>query len=78
MKQMDDLEEVSDMREEVQKEKDLTVQLSVAPAIIHSFNHSSSVVLVIRYSFSFSYSNFTKLIIILVKVLVNLQNLNEF
>ena len=37
-----------------------------------------SVVLVSRYSFSFSYSNFTKLIMILVKVLANLQNVNEF
>ena len=37
-----------------------------------------SVVLVSRYSFSFSQSNFTKLIMILVKVLVNLQNVNDF
>ena len=41
MKQIDDLEEVSDMREEVQREKDLAVQLSVAQAMIHSFNHSN-------------------------------------
>ena len=41
MKQIDNLEEVSDMREEVQREKDLAVQLSVAQAMIYSFNHSS-------------------------------------
>ena len=50
MKQINDLEGVSDMKDEVEKEKeDLAVQLGVAQTMIQSFNQTGKTSIIYNY-----------------------------